>query len=419
MAAENARIPASLRNELRRTIAVKIFNYINTLGDMKKAQQEGILLDLFHGDDDRDIVSHLDLLLQGEAPYRRLYDISETTVITDANHRGPAPTRMVLKPKFTRTEAKTYAVGEEIVKPSLRKTSFNSEALVTGRTLLNAAKEALKNMKKLTAFALKNGVNPDDPLSFPSGLSEEDMDVLILRDFHRFTNGKVSIEENPESVAQDDEEEEQQQGDPNNSDTPPAAGAPVLSAGWYPNGWFAFKLFGLMAPPDDRLDLLQLGDNLFSSGGKKKAGRAALRKAQAAEANKERSLGAGPGGRGLTLRDRVALSSLILQEDAQEAAKKERRMIGLRLQLDQLSKMIDRADKRGDDDRVEELESQEGKLTRELGRLTAPTPPGAAGAKKRSRILDMDILPRKRLQDDFATVEQSPPSGVEETPNNM
>ena len=79
---------------------------------------------------------------------------------------------------------------------------------MTGRTLYNAAKEALKNMKKLTAFALKNGIKETDPLTFHSGDGEDDVDARVLRDFYNFTKGKPTVEENQESVAQDEEDSE-------------------------------------------------------------------------------------------------------------------------------------------------------------------------------------------------------------------
>ena len=62
----NDRIPASIRDELRRAVALYCLDIVFQRDSMKVAQMRKLMFDLYHGNDKMRIISHVQLLCDGK-----------------------------------------------------------------------------------------------------------------------------------------------------------------------------------------------------------------------------------------------------------------------------------------------------------------------------------------------------------------
>ena len=67
-------LSATVRNELRRTAAIKILAYVFTKRSMKKADMERIVFECYHGNKGKHIASRVSMIARGESGYSKLYD---------------------------------------------------------------------------------------------------------------------------------------------------------------------------------------------------------------------------------------------------------------------------------------------------------------------------------------------------------
>ena len=123
------------------------------------------------------------------------------------------------------------------------------------------------------------------------------------------------------------------------------------------NGWYAFLLYGPFAPPNKLINFIKLGDpNKDVSNG-----RAALR----AEEAKDNKVG---------LKEQIALASLDQQAHRNVQTRKEAQLISIKMQLDIVGRQIERADKKADKAKVEDLEIKDEELSTSMETFMAPTP---------------------------------------------
>jgi hypothetical protein len=157
---------------------------------------------------------------------------------------------------------------------------------------------------------------------------------------------------------------------------------------WTFDGWYAFIIFGPFAPPNQAIDLLRLNDP--NDGEKMQNGRAARQEIEAKEkeAQRSRDVGNPNNPRGISLKDRVAIASLDMQDNAQRQTQKETRLISVKMQMDCLQKQIDRAERKGDHGKVALLESQEKALMLQFAAVLAPTPEKEARTKTWIDLVD-------------------------------
>jgi hypothetical protein len=392
-------ISASLRNELRRLSSLKILAYLYTKPSMKKGEQEELMKNCFHGNREKGIASHLMMLVRGEGEYADLYDRT-INVVTDPHAPASSVNSLVLKPELHRSD-KTIIAGRHISEQTLQKTSFKSTApLISGRNLLSAGNEALRTVKKAISIAkplLNEDGSPKD-----SGTTHADIIRTVLDEMYATLSGRRSIDDEAEDDANDEAADEAEDGRQRPND-------------WFFNGWFAFLLFGPMAPPNKRLDLFLTG-NPANDGNHKSSGRSAFRQRDAEDKEKERSQGGSSDRGGLTMRDRISLANLDLQKLAQAQSKKEAKIIALKLQSEMLSRQIERAEKRGDQEKVESLEEQETSLYEEMARLSAPSP---QSNEKKGSMLDELLLfagPAKKPRLSITKANPSPPTSTVSVP---
>jgi len=119
-------------------------------------------------------------------------------------------------------------------------------------------------------------------------------------------------------------------------------------------GWMAFRLFGPLAPPEERLKIfLSTFDSSQSGLGRRKA-RTEAAAAKESERNHDTK-----NQRGLSMTNQIAIAS-IKSRDLNAA--QDRVLINLHLQAELLNSAIDRAIRRGKEDLVDELESEYDQL---------------------------------------------------------
>jgi hypothetical protein len=131
-------------------------------------------------------------------------------------------------------------------------------------------------------------------------------------------------------------------------------------------------LYGPFAPPDKQIDFIELGDpNKDVSNG-----RAALCAEEAKDNNEQRARDTGgyKGDPKVGLKEQIALASLDQQAHCDVQTRKEAQLISIKMQLDVVGRQIERADKKGDNAKVEELEMKEEKLSTMMATIMVPTP---------------------------------------------
>ena len=67
-------LSATVRNELRRTGAIKILAYVFTKSSTKKADMERIMFECYHVNKGKDIDSHVSMIARSKSGYSELYD---------------------------------------------------------------------------------------------------------------------------------------------------------------------------------------------------------------------------------------------------------------------------------------------------------------------------------------------------------
>ena len=69
-------LPNEIRLELRRTIAIKIYDCVYERDSMKEKDQKRLMYELFYGiDGEEDSISYLDMLLKGEGEFGDLFEV--------------------------------------------------------------------------------------------------------------------------------------------------------------------------------------------------------------------------------------------------------------------------------------------------------------------------------------------------------
>ena len=77
-------MPAALIKNLRATACLKAYDFIFQLDSMKLIDTQKIACNSFHGNDEKNISSQIELLLQGHGDYSRVHD-EEVHIVTNHN----------------------------------------------------------------------------------------------------------------------------------------------------------------------------------------------------------------------------------------------------------------------------------------------------------------------------------------------
>lgn len=79
---------------------------------MKKTAMEQLMLDCFHGSEEKDILSHMRMLVLAEEPYASMYDVVNTPVTNPCSTMADVK-KLYLKPDLHQTE-KQYLAGQHL-----------------------------------------------------------------------------------------------------------------------------------------------------------------------------------------------------------------------------------------------------------------------------------------------------------------
>lgn len=259
------RIKATHWKELQGLIAFQILEGFYESGDSKnKKTLQQDLYNIFHGLGPGEPVSYASLAFHGHNPFSRLYESVET---------GTGNNELHISSSFTRDPSTNVVAGKSFSEAMLKQSTLSSNRPVAGLSLWNRADEIHRNCKKAVAFA-KDKLKPDG--SFQSGTNNaDDFWEYVLDKMYEYL--KVSQNKQVATAEDDDGRSGEQQGDDDNEeDSANACGG--RPEGWYFCGFWAFQLYGPLAPLEEKSGLFNL-DSLDALAVGRKAIRAAASKA--------------------------------------------------------------------------------------------------------------------------------------------
>jgi hypothetical protein len=140
-------LPSKQRNELRRTVALKILVQVFRKGKMRKSTNNEMIYQFYHGDAAAEIPSRVNMLVHGQDICANLYN-TKVDVVTDDDDDRLTPTKLCLKRKYHRSN-RNFIAGSNITVFALEQNVFTKNTtLVTGRTLWSSGNDAHANVKR-------------------------------------------------------------------------------------------------------------------------------------------------------------------------------------------------------------------------------------------------------------------------------
>jgi hypothetical protein len=170
--------PASLLKQLRATAAVMCYDHLFGQPTMPATEFQHKLYNTYHGNEDLNIVSQLELMFNAKGQYSNMYqtvhtiNTSKDADISEEGHT-PITNQLALSPVLLNFDMHIrYLSGEHFTIPMLQcPTKSLTKELCTGRFLLDLSKQAVQNIKKASILAdqwlVDNGT--------PSGTVWEDL----------------------------------------------------------------------------------------------------------------------------------------------------------------------------------------------------------------------------------------------------
>mmetsp|Transcript_2097 Transcript_2097/g.3084 ORF Transcript_2097/g.3084 Transcript_2097/m.3084 type:complete len:458 (+) Transcript_2097:61-1434(+) len=257
---KRGQLPAVLRTEMRRTIALKSFSKVYPK-NAKLAQQHQCIEDDFHGNKSSGAISQKDMLCHGEGVYSEMF----VPVQASSNENS-----LKLKSLYSRSVV-SYFSGKEITSEVLERKFFKGKELMKGRALYDLAAQSLRTIRR-ACVKVKKYINEDGSIK-ESNRTIYDVATLILDDMYEELKGRNQIYD-----VEDDESDKKEgeckdkDGDTvnNDSNNHEREGAIKVPDGdfsakrrpeeWMFAGYMAFMLFGPLAPYERRIDFLKLKD---------------------------------------------------------------------------------------------------------------------------------------------------------------
>jgi hypothetical protein len=373
-----------VRNEIRSCVATKIMSSIFQMGTMTVRKIDSKFDEMFHGT--KDVISHLEMVIKGIAPYDQMFD--ESVSIVTSSFGDANPSNLVLSRNHFLLD-KDYVMGRHFTKTFLaNKTTSGLGGLVRGRALHSIAKKSLANMKKALAFLrmlpeveelTKEGV------VFKSGIGEEEVKSKLLDLMYIELNGKPDDEKADEITVDDEDDGNIINVSPESENGRLPDAAKSRPFGWFFSGWFAFCLFGPFVNEHQRLTIFEEGSN--KQDNLKINGRAAKREVEKKESDIHRNNDNNTD-RGISMTMKIGFATLELKSKEIEMKsqqlsqqEKEGKIIALNLAIQDLNQDIDRAEQRAhrfcpeyDDEhtmwvKVNILETEKEKLKQHLHEL--------------------------------------------------
>ena len=344
------------RQEIRCVIGVYLLSILYTKAKRNAKEQYRWMENNFHGDDDTDTISQLDKLLKVEEPYSSLFERHEV-LVSSGDAVSSQRFEYVVKEEYQRGGLR-LTIGKQLTKDVLEKLTFiKTSPLLTGRALIDLAKETKKLLTMADSFA--EDLVDDDGNPIKSGHTRENVIEAVLDGMYDKANPKkiIPLDDAAEEIRMQEAVKKRPES-------------------YRFKGFMAWLLFGKLAPTSRRIVFVDLKD---PSGTREARGRAAQRLAEAKQKAKERSIKAGPivgDGRGVSLNQRIAAAALEEKKAAsrrmEKSNDKEMRIIATKISLDLVDRQIKRALDRGQS--TDQLELEEDSLKMQLSQLSMPSP---------------------------------------------
>jgi hypothetical protein len=216
---------------------------------MKMKEIHQFLEDLFHGNEKTGVVSQVHQVVNGLAPYDKLYNRQNDLIVNSSVDSTSSAVSLVLKPELTQTDV-VYISGRDITQKLLECTTFTGPDLMRGRKLYNDGKGAMLNIRKALALLkeLPEVTFVDDELVYKSGVTPEEVKEKLLDSMYKLLKGKTTVDKNKKT-------NKNTTGTTKTGPVPPE----YCPYGWFFQGWMAFVIFGPFAEAKDQLDLMYLG----------------------------------------------------------------------------------------------------------------------------------------------------------------
>ena len=111
-------VPASLLKQLRATAAVLCYDHCFGLPSMPLSEFERKISNLYHGNEDSNIISQVELMCNGEGLYSEMYQMIQTLVTNNDSELGDGtisstPGHLVLSPVLLKFDTHIRYVSSE------------------------------------------------------------------------------------------------------------------------------------------------------------------------------------------------------------------------------------------------------------------------------------------------------------------
>jgi hypothetical protein len=225
--------------------------------------------------------------------------------------------------------------GTSFTKQTLSGSSNNAKGLIAGKSLYNYSQDVAKNVRKaLSLFHEYMDTDSDGNPAYPSGKTQDDLNVYILKGMYKYTHTQLAKQEKDLVLIDSD------------SALPASASSTVVSdadldvlatdsveQGWWFPGFFCFVAFGPQAPPEYRATRFMITDDLAS----KKKGILSRRKNREKLGNKAQELrdNACPGdNRGVSLKTSKEAAEIAINSQLVEQRGEQNTFLALKTTVD-------------------------------------------------------------------------------------
>jgi hypothetical protein len=185
------KLPDRLRKELRRTIAMVLYEKVHEQESMRMKEQEGLMQKLFYGEGG-DTLSYLEMFLKCQGVFEGMFD---------ANGDNSGTRR--LKPVFARS-SKEFVLGGNINRDVMERVQLSKTEIVTGRYLRSCAAEGGCEARKSLPFLLKH-LDEETGRPLRSGDEIEDVVTKWLDDYYVYLESKNVTSPEKEMVVRNED----------------------------------------------------------------------------------------------------------------------------------------------------------------------------------------------------------------------
>ena len=353
------------------TCALKGYSKIKCGKGKKLKRQEMELERFFHGEEP-DYPSQISLLANASYSYRELYDGS-TVVSTNKNDSREDITANTLKDCYTAGSNIKFRSGIDITSLDLERRFLTGKQLITGRKLIEMARDGVKNYKKALSFCdIK--YNSKTQTCIKSGDTVEDVIEYVRCKMYQLLKKNKGTEDDDRSECTNESQEEYDIEEPTESTEKQSAVEKVMVETMteitpvddiiianedeeddyddfddvpqeylFPS-YYCFITYGPFAAPADQMSLLLTDDDNMAKG---EGSRANKRKAYSMSKNSEASHDSSAV-RGFSTSQRIDIEALNVQQQQMLDRRNETSIVALSIEESAFGRQIDAAERRAE-----------------------------------------------------------------------